>query len=62
MSEAQILLLTAASIAFLHTILGPDHYVVFAAMGKARRWSLAKTLRVTLVCGTGHVVKTSKRR
>lgn len=56
MSEAQILLLTAASIAFLHTILGPDHYVVFAAMGKARRWSLAKTLRVTLVCGTGHVV------
>lgn len=56
MSEAQILLLTAASIAFLHTILGPDHYVVFTAMGKARRWSLAKTLRVTLVCGTGHVV------
>ena len=56
MSEAQILLLTAASIAFLHTILGPDHYVVFTAMGKARGWSLAKTLRVTLLCGTGHVL------
>ncbi len=56
MSEAQILLVTAASIAFLHTILGPDHYVVFTAMGKARGWSLSKTLRVTLYCGTGHVL------
>ncbi len=56
MNEAQILLLTAASIAFLHTILGPDHYVVFAAMGKAQGWSLAKTLRVTFLCGTGHVL------
>lgn len=56
MNEAQILLLTAASIAFLHTILGPDHYVVFAAMGKARRWSLARTLRVTFFCGLGHVL------
>lgn len=56
MNEAQILLLTAASIAFLHTLLGPDHYVVFAAMGRARRWSLAKTLRVTVICGLGHVL------
>lgn len=56
MSEAQILLLTAASIAFAHTILGPDHYLVFTAMGKARHWSLAKTLRVTFACGAGHVL------
>lgn len=56
MNESQILLFTAASIAFLHTILGPDHYVVFTAMGKARGWSLAKTLRVTAVCGFGHVL------
>ena len=56
MYEAQILLLTAASIAFLHTILGPDHYVVFSAMGKARGWSLPKTLRVTVLCGLGHVL------
>lgn len=56
MNEGQILLLTAASIAFLHTILGADHYVVFAAMGKARRWTLAKTLRVTMICGAGHVL------
>lgn len=56
MNEAQILLFTAATIAFLHTILGPDHYVVFTAMGKARGWSLSKTLRVTVFCGLGHVL------
>jgi len=56
MNEAQILLLTTASIAFLHTILGPDHYIVFTAMGKARQWSLSKTLRITLYCGIGHVL------
>lgn len=56
MSEADILILTAASIAFLHTVLGPDHYLVFTALGKARGWKLAKTLRVTLLCGVGHVL------
>ncbi len=56
MSEAQLLVATAASIAFLHTILGPDHYLVFTAMGKARRWTLGKTLGVTLFCGVGHVL------
>lgn len=55
MNEAQVLLLTAASIAVAHTVLGPDHYLVFTAMGKARRWSLAKTLRITALCGVGHV-------
>lgn len=56
MNEASILLLTAASIAFLHTVLGPDHYLVFTAMGKARSWRLARTLRITLYCGLGHVL------
>ena len=56
MNGAQILLMTTASIAFLHTILGPDHYIVFAAMGKARGWSLLRTLRITLFCGIGHVL------
>ena len=56
MNEAQVLILTAAAIAFLHTILGPDHYLVFTAMGKARGWSLAKTLRITTLCGAGHVL------
>jgi sulfite exporter TauE/SafE len=56
MNEAQILLLTTASVAFLHTIMGPDHYVVFTALGKARGWSLSRTLRITLFCGIGHVL------
>ena len=56
MNEAQILILTAASIAFPHAVLGPDHYLVFTAMGKARNWSLWRTLRVTLACGLGHVL------
>ena len=56
MNEAQILLLTAASIAFLHTVLGPDHYIVFTAIGKARGWSLSRTLRMTVFCGIGHVL------
>ena len=55
MIEAQVLLYTAASIAVLHTVLGPDHYLVFTAMGKAQGWSLPKTLRVTAWCGLGHV-------
>ena len=56
MTDAQILLVTAASVAFLHTILGPDHYLVFTAMGKARAWSLSRTLQITLFCGLGHIL------
>jgi len=56
MTDAQILLVTAASVAFLHTILGPDHYIVFTAMGKARAWSLSRTLQITLICGLGHIL------
>ena len=36
----------------LHTILGPDHYVVFTAMARAR-WGWRRRW-VTLACGTGH--------
>jgi sulfite exporter TauE/SafE len=56
MNDAQILLITASSIAFIHTVVGADHYLVFVAMGKARSWGLAKTLQVTLACGIGHVM------
>ena len=54
--ELVILIISAASIAFVHTLLGPDHYVPFIAMAKARGWSLSKTLRVVLLCGSGHLV------
>ena len=56
MTEATLLLITAATVAFMHTVLGPDHYLVFSAMGKARDWSLTKTLRITALCGIGHVL------
>lgn len=46
---------TAVSIALIHTLAGPDHYLPFVAMARAGRWSLRKTLRVTFFCGVGHV-------
>ena len=50
------LALTAASLGVLHTLLGPDHYLPFVMMGRAGRWSRAKTVLVTLACGVGHVL------
>jgi sulfite exporter TauE/SafE len=54
--ELTILLVTAASLGFVHTSLGPDHYVPFIAMSKARHWSVYKTSLITIVCGIGHVL------
>jgi len=51
-----LLVLTAASIGCVHTLLGPDHYVPFVAMGTARRWTTGKTLWITSLCGLGHVL------
>ena len=44
---------TAAAIAFLHTLAGPDHYLPFVAMSKARDWTVRKTLLITFLCGIG---------
>jgi nickel/cobalt exporter len=51
-----LLILTATSIGFVHTLLGPDHYLPFVAMSAARRWSTRRTLVVTTFCGIGHVL------
>ncbi len=48
-------MLTAASIGFFHTLLGPDHYLPFIMMSWARKWSAAKTLLITFVCALGHI-------
>jgi len=53
--EFLLLVSTTAGVAVAHTVLGPDHYLPFIAMHRARLWSRAKTLRVTLLCGLGHV-------
>lgn len=56
MSQEMIILLgTAAFLGFFHTLLGPDHYLPFIVMGKARKWSMVKTSWITVLCGIGHV-------
>lgn len=54
-NEILILAGTAASIGFFHTLLGPDHYLPFIFMAKARKWSMFKTSWITIACGIGHV-------
>ena len=54
--ETIILIWTAASLGFIHTVLGPDHYLPFIVMSKARGWSIFKTALITILCGLGHVV------
>jgi hypothetical protein len=48
------LAVAAASVGSLHTI-APDHWVPFAALARAQRWSARRTLLVTVLCGFGHV-------
>ena len=50
------LLASAVSIALIHTLVGPDHYLPFIMMGQAQGWSRARTLWVTFFCGLGHVL------
>jgi len=54
-SEMEILMIAAVSIACLHTVTGPDHYLPFIALSKSRGWSFAKTVGWTIICGCGHV-------
>lgn len=56
--EGSTLLLagTAVTIGFIHTIVGPDHYIPFIVMGEARRWTIRRTMLITFLCGLGHVL------
>lgn len=56
MPEGELLFGTAVAISLIHTVSGPDHYLPFIALSKARNWSLATTLGWTIVCGIGHIV------
>jgi nickel/cobalt exporter len=53
--ELTILTITAVSMGFFHTLFGPDHYIPFIVMAKARKWSLIKTSCITFLCGVGHI-------
>ena len=51
-----LLSFTAVSIGFIHTLLGPDHYLPFIVLSEAKKWSLKKTMMITFFCGLGHVM------
>jgi sulfite exporter TauE/SafE len=55
MNDLQVLLATAISLGFIHTLLGPDHYLPFIVLSRARKWPLGKTLWITFFGGIGHI-------
>ena len=58
MNETSLIILlgSALSIGFIHTLIGPDHYLPFIMIGKARNWTTARTMIITFACGLGHVL------
>jgi sulfite exporter TauE/SafE len=56
--ENSLLLLsvTAVSLGFLHTILGPDNYLPFIVLSQAKKWTVKRTMIITFLCGLGHVL------
>lgn len=57
MSDSIILLsVTAVSLGFFHTLLGPDHYLPFIVLSQAKKWTIQKTMLITFLCGLGHVL------
>ncbi len=55
-NETLILVGTAATLGFVHTLFGPDHYLPFIVLSKARKWNAGRTAFVRLLCGIGHVL------
>jgi len=47
---------TAVFLGFFHTLIGPDHYLPFIAMARARQWPMRKTLAIAFFSGLGHVL------
>jgi nickel/cobalt transporter (NicO) family protein len=50
------LILATAGVAITHTLFGPDHYLPFIMLARARNWSRARTVLVTALCGVGHIL------
>jgi len=53
--EFILLLITAISLGFLHTLSGPDHYIPFIAFAKAGNWTIKRTAWFTGLCGIAHI-------
>ena len=56
MNDISVLVMTSFSIAAVHTLLGPDHYLPFLVISKARGWTMRKTLLITIISGFAHVI------
>ena len=55
-AELITLAISAASISFLHTASGPDHYLPFVVLSRSRQWTLSRTIFWTTICGVGHIL------
>lgn len=55
MSTPVLLLLAAAVVAVIHSIL-PDHWVPLAVVGRTQRWSLGHVATVSALAAGGHVL------
>lgn len=53
-SLAGALALAAVTVGSLHTI-APDHWVPLTALARAQGWSRGRAIRITALCGFGHV-------
>ena len=51
-----IVIASAAGLGLVHTLLAPNHYLPFIMISKARKWSRTKTVLITLLCSSGHVI------
>jgi len=47
-SSIILLSVTAISITFIHTILGPDHYLHFIVLSQTKNWKLRKTMIISI--------------
>lgn len=50
--------ITGFTIAFLHAAI-PTHWLPFVLTGRVQKWGRAKTLLMTAICGSGHVLFTA---
>ena len=55
-SELITLMLSTVAISCLHTATGPDHYLPFIVLSRSQKWSITKTITITVACGFGHIL------
>ncbi len=55
MLSLSVLLGSAVLVGFIHTLIGPDHYLPFIALSASRGWSARRTFLFTLLGGLAHI-------